>query len=198
MVQGTTASSLAIPYFITHPPPTLAAGGPQMTDIEPLSLATLGRELDSARRARTGNPHPTSPFIENDPDLTGHEPSEPSQSSSGTSSNQDQVMERPFPLCLVCLTRPPTAVLLPCKRLSPVFNQADSRLSSEPVSFMCSTHDYEASKCFSVPRDHQPDCSTPGSSSTRLRVVSLEPNFSQSYSFASQIAKTKHGRIRRP
>jgi hypothetical protein len=89
-----------------------------MSGTEPFSLATLGRELDSARRARTGNSVPAYPSIDEDDVVS--QPMECGSSgmsgrSSSTSSSESETVERPFPLCLVCLSRPPTAVLLPCE-----------------------------------------------------------------------------------
>jgi hypothetical protein len=74
------------------------------------SLNALGRELDEARSRRgqrSRQSHDNA--LEASPTLSELSLSDRSSKESTTDA------ERPFPLCLLCYARPPTAVLLPCE-----------------------------------------------------------------------------------
>ncbi|KAK4685734.1 hypothetical protein P7C73_g4414, partial [Tremellales sp. Uapishka_1] len=76
-------------------------------------LTTLGRELDLSRRGRIGADTASETVSETD---SGSEPeTSPTRATDSSSSPDDKP---PFPLCLLCLTRPPTALLLPCCHLN--------------------------------------------------------------------------------
>lgn len=77
---------------------------PTSPDATRLSLSVLGLSLDAERRSRLG--------IDLDsPARDGIDDSEVIK----VEQRGDTEGERPYPLCLLCLTRPPTAVLLPCE-----------------------------------------------------------------------------------
>ncbi|KAK8850656.1 hypothetical protein IAR55_004576 [Kwoniella newhampshirensis] len=96
-----------------------------------LDLSHLGAELDSARRARLPPQAEAEEPIS--PAFTAPSLSPPSSTSSlDVDDNQMdgsasvaakgvvgvEEKERPYPLCLLCLSRPPSAVLLPCCHLN--------------------------------------------------------------------------------
>jgi hypothetical protein len=79
---------------------------------DPYALASLGKELDAARRARL----PVDDSAVEDTDSLSPLSSPPTaRRSLSTSSAVTDRGTSPLPLCLLCLTRPPSAVLLPCK-----------------------------------------------------------------------------------
>lgn len=78
------------------------------------SLNALGRELDEARSSRARG----SPQSRDNALSTSFESSSTLSElslSEGSSRESTTDLERPFPLCLLCYARPPTAVLLPCE-----------------------------------------------------------------------------------
>ncbi|KAK1923173.1 hypothetical protein DB88DRAFT_494058 [Papiliotrema laurentii] len=84
------------------------------------SLSSLGHELDAARRSRLGA---RQSDVESDTDDTLSPLSSPALRtrpvpSPTVRSTDTESPERPYPLCLLCLTRPPSAVLLPCCHLN--------------------------------------------------------------------------------
>jgi hypothetical protein len=103
-----------------------------------LNLASLGRSLDHARRARRSDEHgPGSevqprvqpPYGRQDGAVHDLEPTRGTDSDPGVDSARGEVggtavdvgeVERPYPLCLLCLARPPSAVLLPCELLQTI------------------------------------------------------------------------------
>lgn len=78
-----------------------------------MDLNKLGKELDTARRARLAPPsdHCVEAF---DGTSTTQQLSVSPSAYSDQSTGSD-AHGRPYPLCLICLTRPPSAVLLPCQ-----------------------------------------------------------------------------------
>ena len=94
-----------------------------------LDLASLGRSLDQARRARCDRPRTDSEIQPPDArDEAGHgleavrgiesDPGVESARAMEVDNAEIADVERPYPLCLLCLARPPSAVLLPCEWLT--------------------------------------------------------------------------------
>jgi hypothetical protein len=106
-----------------------------MTSPPLLNLSSLGRSLDQARQARRFDKQDVSPDaqprvqplvqpllvrqdeavheLDPEPDL-GVESARGELRGTAIAS-VDEIVERPYPLCLLCLARPPSAVLLPCE-----------------------------------------------------------------------------------
>jgi hypothetical protein len=80
-----------------------------------VDLVSLGASLDDARRARRPPDHP--PLIST---ISSSDDTSLSMANKCEESPSEDV-ERPYPLCLLCLARPPSAVLLPCKPASPIY-----------------------------------------------------------------------------
>ncbi|WVW80579.1 hypothetical protein I302_102565 [Kwoniella bestiolae CBS 10118] len=96
-------------------------------------LSHIGAELDASRRHRAIPLSRQGPEEEQGMDIPGLSTSIGSETSitieevpddqlEGSSKTKSQdgavVEERPYPLCLLCLSRPPSAVLLPCCHLN--------------------------------------------------------------------------------
>ncbi|KAK6906280.1 hypothetical protein I203_100265 [Kwoniella mangroviensis CBS 8507] len=108
--------------------------------MSPFDLSCIGSELDTARRSRaiptSTSPSPTptadrplpalSSSVESDtPTILDDIPSEDEvivskhqNRSVNKEVEKEKNHERPYPLCLLCLDRPPSAVLLPCCHLN--------------------------------------------------------------------------------
>ncbi|RXK41034.1 hypothetical protein M231_01665 [Tremella mesenterica] len=78
-----------------------------------LNLTDIGVELDEIRQIR----HLVAPPVE-ETVPESHQPVETSSSADPSLTSKPDLDNRPLPLCLLCLTRPPTAVLLPCCHLN--------------------------------------------------------------------------------
>ena len=90
----------------------------------PLNLGELGRQLDEERQSRSRNPEDFADLLlrrrtsSADTDTSDEQDIRSSTRSTQLSSVEEVPAgpdARPLPLCLLCLIRPPTAVLLPCK-----------------------------------------------------------------------------------
>ncbi|WWC72713.1 uncharacterized protein I206_106677 [Kwoniella pini CBS 10737] len=100
-------------------------------------LSKLGPELDTSRRLRQGIPirsQEDSNFDDAIPELSTSiesgistsieslsdfdQESDINKDSHKTTTVDSEIIEKPYPLCLLCLNRPPSAVLLPCCHLN--------------------------------------------------------------------------------
>lgn len=110
--------------------PTPASPSPSSLSLSPLRLsAGLGLELDAARQARSRSRSSGGRVSNGDAAFSEIGPVEEQRRSLGlevvhgtmTTKTTDireaegEASPPPYPLCLLCLVRPPSAVLLPCK-----------------------------------------------------------------------------------
>ncbi|WWD20830.1 hypothetical protein CI109_105307 [Kwoniella shandongensis] len=141
--------------------------------MDSFDLSHFGADLDSARRTRAGfqpevevDMEPLSPVSEvpslsppsSTASLTDPEDSESDGASTGlvgTGAGAGSE-ERPFPLCLLCLSRPPSAVLLPCCHLNLCYLCAPLLIlkhqkSKPPLPLPTQTIDVESSSSSRIP-----------------------------------------------
>jgi hypothetical protein len=124
----TRSATRVDPYVLCYAEPTIYKVSQRrsdyvgnMSDSETtLDLSSIGRELEIARRSRTATTTSGQSDLTTVPEDDSASDSESASSSSSPlaqiaplpSTPEDQ--DHPLPTCLLCFTRPPSAVLLPC------------------------------------------------------------------------------------